>query len=61
VAGAPRIGDAAAWSPRLAQGRDALNVSALRGKGAMPAKGGNPSLADSDVIAAVDYLSAQAR
>ncbi len=55
------IGDAAAWNPRLAQERDALHASALRGKGAMPAKGGNPALADSDVIAAVDYLSAQAR
>lgn len=61
VAGAPRLGDAAAWSPRLAQGMEVLHASALRGKGAMPAKGGNPSLADSDVIAAVDYLSAQAR
>lgn len=61
VAGAPKIGDAAAWSPRLAQGMDALYASALRGKGAMPGKGGNPSLADDDVKAAVDYLSAQAR
>jgi len=33
----------------------------LRGKGAMPAKGGNPSLADADVKAAVDYLVAQSR
>lgn len=61
VAGAPKIGDAAAWSPRLAQGMDALYASSLRGKGAMPGKGGNPSLADDDVKAAVDYLSAQAR
>ena len=61
VAGAPKVGDTAAWSPRLAQGMDALYASALRGKGAMPGKGGNPSLADDDVKAAVDYLSAQAR
>jgi cytochrome c5 len=61
VAGAPKIGDAAAWSPRLAQGMETLYGVALRGKGAMPAKGGNPSLADADVKAAVDYLVAQAR
>jgi len=61
VAGAPKIGDAAAWSPRLAQGMDALYTASLRGKRAMPAKGGNPALADADVKAAVDYLVAQSR
>jgi cytochrome c5 len=61
VAGAPKIGDAAAWSPRLAQGMDVLYASSLHGKRAMPAKGGNPSLADDDVKAAVDYLVAQSR
>jgi cytochrome c5 len=40
---------------------DALYAAALRGKGAMPAKGGNPALADADVNAAVDYLAAKAR
>ena len=61
VAGAPKIGDAAAWNPRLAQGMETLYSVALRGKGAMPAKGGNPSLADADVKAAVDYMAAQSR
>jgi cytochrome c5 len=61
VAGAPKIGDTAAWAPRLALGMDALYASSLRGKGAMPAKGGNPALADADVRAAVDYLVAQSR
>jgi cytochrome c5 len=61
VAGAPKIGDTAAWAPRLAMGMDALYASSLRGKGAMPAKGGNPALADADVRAAVDYLVAQSR
>ncbi len=61
AAGAPKLGDAAAWGPRLALGTDALHAAALRGKGAMPAKGGNPSLADADVKAAVDYLVAQSR
>lgn len=61
VAGAPKTGDIAAWSPRQAQGMDALYASALHGKGAMPAKGGNPALTDADVKAAVDYLTAQSR
>lgn len=61
IAGAPKLGDATAWSARLAQGMDALYSTALRGKGAMPAKGGNPSLADSDVKAAVDFMAAQSR
>ena len=61
LAGAPKLGDAAVWSARLAQGMDVLNASALRGKGAMPAKGGNPSLADADVKAAVEFIAAQSR
>lgn len=61
IAGAPKTGDAAAWSTRLAQGMDALYATSLRGKGAMPAKGGNPSLADADVKAAVDFIAAQSR
>lgn len=61
VAGAPKIGDVAAWRPRLAQGMDTLYAVSLRGKGAMPAKGGNPALADADVKAAVDFIVAQSR
>ncbi|MDE2354884.1 MAG: cytochrome c5 family protein [Betaproteobacteria bacterium] len=59
--GAPRFGDKAAWAPRIAQGMDALYRSALHGKNAMPAKGGNPSLSDADVKAAVDYMVAAAK
>lgn len=61
VAGAPKTGDATAWSPRLARGMDAMYATALNGKGAMPAKGGNPALSEADVKAAVDYLAAQSR
>jgi cytochrome c5 len=56
VAGAPKLGDKAAWAPRLKAGMDAVYVAALKGKGAMPAKGGNASLPDADVKAAVDYM-----
>jgi cytochrome c5 len=58
VAGAPKFGDKAAWAPRLKSGIDALYASSLKGKAAMPAKGGNASLADADVKAAVDYMAA---
>ena len=61
VAGAPKFGDKAAWAPRLAQGKDALHNSALHGKGAMPAKGGNPGLSDDAVKAAVDYMVSAAK
>jgi cytochrome c5 len=61
VAGAPKTGDKAAWTPRIAAGKDALYESALKGKGAMPPKGGNQSLPDAEVKAAVDYLVAQAK
>jgi cytochrome c5 len=58
AAGAPKFGDKAAWAPRIKTGIDALHASALKGKGAMPAKGGNTALSDADVAAAVDYMVA---
>ena len=61
MAGAPKLGDNAAWGPRLAKGIDTLYASSLKGKGAMPAKGGNPSMADADVKAAVDYMVSKAK
>ena len=57
VLGSPKAGDNAAWAPRLKTGMDALYKSALHGKNAMPAKGGNAGLTDPDVMAAVDYLA----
>ncbi len=40
VAGAPKLGDAGAWAPRIRTGYDALMTSVLKGKGAMGAQGG---------------------
>src|SRR4030095_5721154 len=61
VAGAPKFGNAADWSPRIARGAAALYTSALNGtpKG-MPARGGNAELKDPEVKAAVDYMMAAA-
>jgi cytochrome c5 len=61
VAGSPKLGDKSAWAPRLKAGLEALYGSALKGKAAMPPKGGNASLADADVKAAVDYMVSAAR
>jgi cytochrome c5 len=61
LAGAPRTGDKAAWQPRIAQGKATLYEHAIKGFRTMPAKGGNLSLSDAEVRAAVDYLAAQAR
>ena len=52
-------GEMANWEPRLKQGNDALVASVIKGKGAMPPKGGNVSLADADIKAAVEYLVTQ--
>ena len=62
VAGAPKLGDKAAWAARIKSGKDTLYHSALQGKPpGMPAKGGNMGLSDSDVKAAVDYLVQSSR
>ena len=54
----PKLGDKAAWEPRLKQGNDALVAAVVKGKGAMPAKGGNASLSEADITAAVEYMVA---
>lgn len=55
VAGAPKLGDKAAWAPRVAQGLDALVQSAIKGKGAMPPRGASTA-SDADLRAAVEYM-----
>jgi len=61
AAGAPKFGDKAAWAPRLKQGAAVLQDHAIKGKGAMPPKGGNMALSDAAVKAAVDYMAAAAK
>lgn len=61
VANAPKLGDKAAWAPRLATGKDALVASVVKGKGAMPPKGGAADLKDDDIKAAVDYMLASVK
>ncbi|QEM84236.2 c-type cytochrome [Halomonas binhaiensis] len=56
IAGAPTRGDAKAWEPRLAQGIETLYDHAINGLNIMPPRGGNASLSDEEVKAAVDYM-----
>jgi cytochrome c5 len=60
AAGAPKLGDAGAWAPRIAQGYDTLLKHAIEGIRAMPAKGGNPDLDDVEVARAVVYMTNKA-
>lgn len=61
VAGAPKIGDTAAWAPRIGQGMEMLFDHSLTGLNAMPAKGGCASCADEEVKAAVEYMVSESK
>jgi len=65
VGGAPVVGDAAAWSPRIAQGVAVLTKHAIEGytgsAGYMPAKGGRTDLSDAEVVDAVEYMVDQSK
>jgi len=54
--GAPRIGDRAAWIPRLKEGFEVLVRSAIKGHGPMPSRGDVPNLTDSEIRAAIAYM-----
>ncbi len=60
AAGAPKMGDKAAWKGRLTQGNATLYDHAIKGykgkTGYMPPKGGRTDISDADVKAAVDYM-----
>lgn len=61
VANAPKLGDKAAWAPRLAAGVDGLTASVIKGKGAMPPKGGAAAASDAEIKVAVDYMVASVK
>ena len=59
IIGAPKPGDAEAWKPRLAKGRDALVKSAIAGTPrGMPPKGGRDDLSEAQIRSAIDYMTA---
>ena len=61
VAGAPKLGDKAAWADRIKQGVATLDEHAIKGfqgkGGVMPPKGGSQA-SDEEVKAAVEYMIA---
>lgn len=61
AAGAPKVGDKAAWKDRIAAGKDSLYKNALNGKGAMPPRGGHASLSDDAIKAIVDYMVSKSK
>ena len=58
AAGAPMVGDADAWAPRVAKGIDALYASGVNGVAGtgMIARGGCGDCSDEEIHAAVDYM-----
>ncbi len=54
--GAPKIGDRAAWVPRLKQGLDIVVSSAIKGHGGMPARGGQADLTDAELRSAIVFM-----
>ncbi|HEX7048200.1 MAG TPA: c-type cytochrome [Gammaproteobacteria bacterium] len=65
AAGAPKMGDAAAWADRIAKGIEILHQHAIEGfsgeTGIMPPKGGRTDLSDAQVKTAVDYMVSQSK
>ena len=59
VAGAPKLGDAAAWAPRIAKGNDALYSNLKNGLNAMPPKGTCMNCSDDELKAVLDYMIEQ--
>ncbi len=57
--GAPKIGDSAGWSKRIAGGYPHLIANAIKGVGQMPARGGNPDLTDDEIARAVAFMANQ--
>ena len=65
VAGAPKVGDKAAWKERFEKGEAAMAELAIKGfqgsTGFMPAKGGNSALTDEEVTSATIYMIEQSK
>lgn len=65
VAGAPKVGDKAAWQDRISKGTTEMAALAIKGfqgkSGFMPAKGGNSALTDEEVTSATMYMVEQSK
>ncbi|MGD2082225.1 MAG: c-type cytochrome [Chromatiales bacterium] len=61
VAGAPKLGDSAAWAPRIAKGMDTLVTHAVNGLNAMPPKGTCMDCSEAEIKATVEYMTSQSQ
>lgn len=61
VAGAPKLGDKAAWAPRIAKGEDTLLATAISGIRAMPPKGTCMDCSDAELKAAIAHMIEQSK
>lgn len=61
AAGAPKVGDVAAWAPRMAKGMDALIASVTKGMGAMPPRGMCFDCSTDDYKALIEYMAGPAK
>ncbi len=60
AAGAPEVGDKTAWAPFVAGGLERMVSMAMRGNGAMPARGGTQA-DEANIRAAVEYMMGMSR
>jgi len=58
---APKLGDKEKWAPLIKEGTDKLVAAVIKGKGAMPPKGGAASASNDDIKAAVEYMVSKAK
>ncbi|GHD40702.1 Cytochrome c5 [Marinobacter persicus] len=56
AAGAPIMGDAGAWAPRIEKGMETLTDHAINGFNAMPARGACSDCSDDEIVAAIEYM-----
>jgi cytochrome c5 len=59
VANAPKIGDRASWAPHIQHGLKEMLATAIKGKGAMPPRGGDASLTDAELARAIIFMANQ--
>ena len=59
AAGAPKVVDKAAWAPRINTGLNGMLAAAIKGKGAMPPRGGGADLSDFELARAIALMANQ--
>jgi len=61
VAGAPKLGDKEAWAEHSHHGMEHMLEAVIKGKEAMPPRGGNPKLTDDEIRSAIEYILSKSK